>query len=64
VVLEGILSILLKLGDVTLADLSHKNIDFGLNKAKELGVPLSGIQVDSRDLSTIEDEQYDHVLCM
>jgi S-adenosylmethionine-dependent methyltransferase len=50
--------------DVTLADLSQKNIDFGLNKAKELGVPLSGIQVDSRDLSTIEDEQYDHVLCM
>jgi S-adenosylmethionine-dependent methyltransferase len=50
--------------DVTLADLSQKNIEFGLNKAKEIGVPLSGIQVDSRDLSAIEDGQYDQVLCM
>lgn len=50
--------------DVTLADLSQKNIDFGLNMAKELGIPLSGIQADSRDLSTIKDGQYDHVLCM
>jgi S-adenosylmethionine-dependent methyltransferase len=50
--------------DVTLADLSQKNVDFALNKAKELGLPLKGLQVDSRDLSTIEDNQYDVVLCM
>jgi S-adenosylmethionine-dependent methyltransferase len=50
--------------EVTLADLSQKNVDFGLNKAEELGLPLSGMCVDSRDLSSIEDGQYDHVLCM
>lgn len=50
--------------DVTLADLSQKNVEFGLNKAKDLGVTLSGICVDSRDLSVIDDGQYDHVLCM
>ena len=50
--------------EVTLADLSQKNVDFGLNKAKEHGLPLSGMCVDSRDLSSIEDGQYDHVLCM
>ena len=50
--------------EVTLADLSQKNVDFGLNKAKELGLPLSGMCLDSRDLSSIEDGQYDHVLCM
>lgn len=54
-----------KLGcDVKLADLSQNNVDFALNKANELGLPLSGICVDSRDLSDIDDEQYDHVLCM
>jgi S-adenosylmethionine-dependent methyltransferase len=50
--------------DVTLADLSEKNVKFALNKAKELGLHLKGFQVDSRDLSTIEDVQYDYVLCM
>ncbi len=50
--------------EVTLADLSQKNVDFALEKAKELGLPLQGIQVDSRDLSAIEDNQYDCVLCM
>ncbi len=50
--------------DVTLADLSQKNVDFGLAKAAELGLPLKGLQVDSRDLSAVEDQQYDAVLCM
>ena len=50
--------------DVTLADLSQKNVDFALNKSKELGLPLKGLQVDGRDLSDIEDELYDYVLCM
>ncbi|MGM0840200.1 MAG: class I SAM-dependent methyltransferase [Bacillota bacterium] len=50
--------------DVTLADLSQKNVDFALNKAKELDLPLKGLQADSRDVSTIEDGQYDYVLCM
>jgi SAM-dependent methyltransferase len=50
--------------DVTLADLSQSNVDFALNKAKELGLPLNGLCVDSRDLSDIDDGQYDHVLCM
>ncbi|WP_049671156.1 class I SAM-dependent methyltransferase [Bacillus sp. FJAT-27916] len=50
--------------DVTLADLSQKNVDFALKKATELGLPLKGLQVDSRDLSTVEDHQYDSVLCM
>jgi S-adenosylmethionine-dependent methyltransferase len=49
---------------VTLADLSPKNVDFALNKAQELGLPLNGVRADCRDLSAIEDEQYDHVLCM
>jgi S-adenosylmethionine-dependent methyltransferase len=50
--------------DVTLADLSQKNVDFALSKAKELGLPLKGLQADGRDLAQIEDGQYNHVLCM
>ncbi|WML48651.1 class I SAM-dependent methyltransferase [Neobacillus sp. PS3-34] len=50
--------------DVTLADLSQKNIDFALNKAKELSLPLNGVCVDGRDLSSIDDGQFDHILCM
>lgn len=50
--------------DVTLADLSPKNVAFGLNKAKELNLPLEGMCVDSRDLSSIGDDQFDHVICM
>jgi len=43
-----------KLGcDVTLADLSPKNVAFGLDKAKELNLPLHGVCVDSRDISSI-----------
>ncbi|RNA68556.1 class I SAM-dependent methyltransferase [Alteribacter keqinensis] len=50
--------------DVTLADLSQNNIDFALKKAQELELPLKGLCVDARDLSSIEDGQFDHVLCM
>ncbi|MBP3962902.1 class I SAM-dependent methyltransferase [Paenibacillus lignilyticus] len=50
--------------EVTLADLSPNNVNFALNKAKELELPLEGLCVDSRDLSGIADEQFDHVLCM
>ena len=50
--------------EVTLADLSQKNVDYVLKKANELGLPLKGLQVDSRDLSTIDDYQFDFVLCM
>ncbi len=49
---------------VTLADLSQNNVDFALNKAKELGLPLEALRADCRDLSSLEDEFYDHVLCM
>jgi 2-polyprenyl-3-methyl-5-hydroxy-6-metoxy-1,4-benzoquinol methylase len=49
---------------VTLADLSQNNVDFALNKAQELGLLLNGLRADCRDLSAIEDGQYDHVLCM
>lgn len=50
--------------NVTLADLSQKNVDYAMNAAKDLGLSLKGMCVDSRDLSTIKDEKYDHVLCM
>ncbi|WP_189655296.1 class I SAM-dependent methyltransferase [Bacillus sp. HNG] len=50
--------------DVTLADLSEKNVKFALNKASEQDLALKGIQVDARDLSAIEDSQFDFVLCM
>jgi 2-polyprenyl-3-methyl-5-hydroxy-6-metoxy-1,4-benzoquinol methylase len=50
--------------DVTLADLSQNNVDFALNKGKELGLSLNGLCVDCRDLSAIVDGQFDHVLCM
>jgi S-adenosylmethionine-dependent methyltransferase len=49
---------------VTLVDLSQNNVDFALNKAQELGLPLNGLRADCRDLSVLEDEQYDLVLCM
>lgn len=50
--------------EVTLADLSPGNVAFGLDKAKELNLPLEGMCVDSRDLSSLGDEQFDHVICM
>jgi S-adenosylmethionine-dependent methyltransferase len=50
--------------NVTLADLSQNNVDFALKKAGELGLALNGVQMDCRDLSAIEDEQFDHILCM
>ncbi|WP_170138857.1 class I SAM-dependent methyltransferase [Oceanobacillus chungangensis] len=50
--------------DVTLADLSDKNVAFALNKANEQGVTIKGLQVDGRDLSAIRDGQFDYVLCM
>ncbi|QGS68113.1 methyltransferase domain-containing protein [Oceanobacillus sp. 143] len=50
--------------DVTLADLSDKNVAFALNKANEQGLAIKGLQVDGRDLSSIRDEQFDYVLCM
>ncbi|KRE46571.1 class I SAM-dependent methyltransferase [Paenibacillus sp. Soil724D2] len=49
---------------VTLVDLSQNNVDFALNKANERNLPLSGLRVDCRDLSEIQDGQFDHVLCM
>lgn len=49
---------------VTLADLSQNNVDFALNKSRELGLPLKALRVDCRDLSEIEDGHYDHILCM
>ncbi|MCM3638994.1 methyltransferase domain-containing protein [Sporosarcina luteola] len=50
--------------DVTLADLSQNNVEFAINKAEEFGLPLKGIQADSRDLSEFEDNLFDFVLCM
>ncbi|GIP38671.1 hypothetical protein J31TS4_19510 [Paenibacillus sp. J31TS4] len=50
--------------EVTLADLSQNNVDFALNKARELGLRLNGFRADCRDLSMMEEEQFDHVLCM
>ncbi|MBM7569190.1 class I SAM-dependent methyltransferase [Paenibacillus sacheonensis] len=50
--------------EMTLADLSQNNVNFALNKAQELGLPLNGLQADCRDLSAFKDEQFDHVLCM
>ncbi|MFC5467020.1 class I SAM-dependent methyltransferase [Lederbergia graminis] len=50
--------------DVTLADLSERNVEFALNKASELGLDLKGFQVDARDLSIIEDNSFDYILCM
>jgi S-adenosylmethionine-dependent methyltransferase len=50
--------------DVTLADLSEKNVEFAVNKAREQGLALRGLQIDARDLATIEDNQFDYVLCM
>jgi S-adenosylmethionine-dependent methyltransferase len=50
--------------EVTLADLSQNNVDFALRKAEEFGLSLNGLQADCRDLSALEDEQYDHILCM
>ncbi|WP_085505206.1 class I SAM-dependent methyltransferase [Thalassobacillus devorans] len=50
--------------DVTLADLSQNNIDYALNKAKELGLSLKGLCLDARDLSSLGNSRFDHILCM
>ncbi|WJH32184.1 class I SAM-dependent methyltransferase [Paenibacillus sp. CC-CFT747] len=49
---------------VTLADLSQTNVEYALNKAKELNLPINAVCADSRNLSIFEDEEYDHILCM
>lgn len=49
---------------VMLADLSEKNVEFALNKASEQGLALEGLQVDARDLSMLDDNQFDYILCM
>jgi len=49
---------------VRLADLSEKNVEFALNKASEQDLALKGLKVDARNLSAIEDGQFDYVLCM
>jgi S-adenosylmethionine-dependent methyltransferase len=50
--------------DVTLADLSEKNVEYAMKKSGEQGLTLKGLTVDARDLSSIEDNYYDYVLCM
>lgn len=50
--------------DVTLADLSEKNVEFALSMASEQGLELKGLQIDARDLSTFGESQFDYILCM
>ncbi|MCG8481077.1 MAG: methyltransferase domain-containing protein [Spirochaetales bacterium] len=49
---------------VTLIDLSPNNIEFAKTKSKELGVRLDGyLELSATDLSVIESETFDAVLC-
>jgi len=50
--------------DVTLFDLSDENITFAADEAKKRGVPLNTIQGDAREIDTIVNGIYDHILLM
>ena len=50
--------------DVTLVDLSTENVRFAQEKARDLGLPLRAFAADARNLSCVEGEMFDHVLCM
>lgn len=50
--------------DVTLFDLAEENVKFGLAKADELGLKLSGIAGDARKVRELTDGEFDHVLLM
>lgn len=50
--------------DVTLFDLAEENVKFGLAKADELGLKLSGIAGDARKVRELVDGEFDHVLLM
>jgi 2-polyprenyl-3-methyl-5-hydroxy-6-metoxy-1,4-benzoquinol methylase len=50
--------------DVTLIDLSARNVEFAKIKAKELGVNIKAYQCDARDLSKRNLGSFDNVLLM
>lgn len=50
--------------DVTLIDLSDGNVNFAINKAKELGLSIKAYQADARYISNLPLEEYDYVLLM
>ncbi len=50
--------------DVTLVDLSAKNIEFANAKAEEEGVHITALQGDACCVDTIVSGQYDHVFLM
>jgi len=50
--------------DVTLVDLSKKNIEFAQNKSKELNLPIKKYQCDARNLSQLNLNKYDNILIM
>lgn len=50
--------------DVTLFDLAEENVKFGLAKADELGLKLSGIAGDARKVRELVEGEFDHVLLM
>jgi len=50
--------------DVTLVDLSKNNIEFALDKSKELGLNIQAYQCDARDISKLDLGKYDNILIM
>ena len=50
--------------DVTLVDLSRKNIEFALNKSKELDIEIKAFQSDARHLNKLNLDKYDNILIM
>lgn len=49
---------------VTLCDLSPANAAFALKKAEEAGLPLTAFAGDAREIASLTDEMFDHVLLM
>lgn len=50
--------------DVFLTDLSDGNVEFGINKAKEMGLDIEACQLDAMDTSILGDRKFDHILIM
>ncbi|MHC1694165.1 MAG: class I SAM-dependent methyltransferase [Eubacteriales bacterium] len=50
--------------EVTLLDLSERNVSFALDMAKREGLTIRALQGDARYAQSLVDGDFDHVLCM
>ena len=50
--------------DVTLIDLSSENVNFALDKSKEMNINIKAIPGDARDVNKLVKDKFDHIFIM